>query len=136
MKTGSLTQCVCDLALRFGENGTSDSAIMSRPFGVALLIAGVDEKGPQLYFADPSGTSMQYSAKAIGSASEVAQTQLQDEYRKDMPLKDAELLAVKILKQVMEDKMDATNAQIAVVSKERGFVVYTEQEVDALINQL
>lgn len=23
--------------------------MMSRPFGVALLIAGIDEKGPQLY---------------------------------------------------------------------------------------
>ncbi len=26
---------------------------MSRPFGVALLIAGYDDKGPQLFFSDP-----------------------------------------------------------------------------------
>jgi 20S proteasome subunit alpha 5 len=43
---------------------------MSRPFGVALLIAGFDEKGPQLYFSDPSGTYLQYKAKAIGGGSE------------------------------------------------------------------
>jgi len=29
---------------------------MARPYGVALLIAGVDENGPQLYQTDPSGT--------------------------------------------------------------------------------
>jgi 20S proteasome subunit alpha 5 len=29
---------------------------MSRPFGVSLLIAGVDEKGPALFYTDPSGT--------------------------------------------------------------------------------
>ncbi len=28
-------------------------AQMSRPFGVALLIAGYDDKGPQLFFSDP-----------------------------------------------------------------------------------
>lgn len=28
---------------------------MSRPFGVALLVAGVDKDGPALYCADPSG---------------------------------------------------------------------------------
>jgi len=29
---------------------------MARPFGIALLIGGVDENGPCLYHVDPSGT--------------------------------------------------------------------------------
>jgi 20S proteasome subunit alpha 5 len=33
---------------------------------VALLLAGYDDKGPQLFFSDPSGTFTQYKAKAIG----------------------------------------------------------------------
>jgi 20S proteasome subunit alpha 5 len=37
------------LALRFGESADGEDALMSRPFGIALLIGGVDEKGPQLY---------------------------------------------------------------------------------------
>lgn len=48
IKVESATQAVCDLALRFGESVHDEDAMMSRPFGVALLIAGVDEKGPQL----------------------------------------------------------------------------------------
>lgn len=49
IKVESVTQAVCDLALRFGESVHDEEAMMSRPFGVALLIAGIDEHGPQLY---------------------------------------------------------------------------------------
>ena len=45
----SCTQAICDLALRFGEGAYGEDSVMSRPFGVALLIAGIDEEGPQLY---------------------------------------------------------------------------------------
>ena len=48
IKVESVTQAVCDLALRFGESVHDEDAMMSRPFGVALLIAGIDENGPQL----------------------------------------------------------------------------------------
>jgi 20S proteasome subunit alpha 5 len=44
----SCTQAICDLALRFGEGADGEESIMSRPFGVALLIAGYDDDGPQL----------------------------------------------------------------------------------------
>jgi len=48
------------LALSFGETeGDKESKKkkkLSRPFGVALLIGGVDETGPCLYHSDPSGT--------------------------------------------------------------------------------
>lgn len=53
-----------------------------RPFGVAILFAGIDEKGPQLFHMDPSGTYVQYDAKAIGSGSEGAQQSLQEMYHK------------------------------------------------------
>ena len=43
----------------------------SRPFGVALLVAGWQEgEGPVLFHTDPSGMFVQYDAKAIGSGSE------------------------------------------------------------------
>lgn len=130
----SLTQSVCDLALRFGEGAGGEKRLMSRPFGVALLIAGFDkDKGPQLYHAEPSGTFYRYDAKAIGSGSEGAQAELQNEYHKSMTLKEAEVLALKILKQVMEEKLDCKNAQLASVTAEGGFRVYTDEETDEII---
>lgn len=41
------------------------------------MIQGIDEKGPQLFHMDPSGTFVQFHAKAIGSGSEGAQQSLQ-----------------------------------------------------------
>lgn len=41
-----------------------------------LIFPGIDEKGPQLFHMDPSGTFVQYDAKAIGSGSEGAQQSL------------------------------------------------------------
>ena len=53
-------------------------AVQSRPFGVALLVAGWQEgSGPVLYHTDPSGMFVEHDAKAIGSGSEGAQTTLQ-----------------------------------------------------------
>ena len=53
-------------------------AVQSRPFGVALLVAGWQEgSGPVLYHTDPSGMFVEHHAKAIGSGSEGAQTTLQ-----------------------------------------------------------
>ena len=137
MGVESLTQSLCDLALRFGEGVGGEEQLMSRPFGVALLIAGVDkDKGPQLYHAEPSGTFYQYDAKAIGSGSEGAQTELQNEYHKSLTLKEAELLALKILKQVMEEKLDSKNAQLASVTAEDGFQIYGDDKTKAIIDAL
>ncbi len=96
MTVESCTQAICDYALQFGEEG----APMSRPFGVALLVAGVDEYGPALFHTDPSGTFVRYEAKAIGAGSEGAQTSLQESYTKSMTLAEAEVLALTTLKQV------------------------------------
>ena len=46
--TPAALQSLCDLALRFGEDDEGEGG-MSRPFGVALLVAGWDvEGGPVL----------------------------------------------------------------------------------------
>ena len=96
MPVRSLTQSLCALSANFG---TDDEDSMSRPFGVALLVAGHDvDNGYQLYHTDPSGTWTAYKAKAIGSGSEGAQTTLQEEYKDDMTLKEAENLALSTLK--------------------------------------
>ncbi|NXY51133.1 PSA5 protein, partial [Ceuthmochares aereus] len=111
MTVESVTQAVSNLALQFGEEN-ADPGAMSRPFGVALLFGGVDEKGPQLFHMDPSGTFVQCDARAIGSASEGAQSSLQEVYHKSMTLKEAIKSSLVILKQVMEEKLNATNIEV------------------------
>lgn len=77
----ALTQTISDLALNFGEGDpSSKKKPMSRPYGVALLIAGVDERGPSIYQTDPSGTMIEYKAKGIGAAEEGIQSLLNEKY--------------------------------------------------------
>lgn len=61
MTIEQITEAVSDLAINFGEGYEGHRRKpMARPYGVALLIAGVDERGPQLYQTDPSGTFLQW----------------------------------------------------------------------------
>ena len=135
----SCAQSVCDLAVRFGE-GKRDKKKkegeirMSRPFGVALLIAGVDENGPALYLTDPSGTSVKYLAKAIGAGSEGAQAALQEKYNKSMSFEEAEKLALSVLKQVMEEKISSTNVEMAAIKTDKKiFECYTKDRIEAIL---
>eukprot|EP01012_Entosiphon_sulcatum_P019718 TRINITY_DN2463_c0_g1_i1.p1 TRINITY_DN2463_c0_g1~~TRINITY_DN2463_c0_g1_i1.p1 ORF type:complete len:243 (+),score=36.18 TRINITY_DN2463_c0_g1_i1:26-754(+) len=136
IRVETCTLAVCDLSLGFGEGG-KQKKIMSRPFGVSLLIAGVDSEGPALWHTDPSGTYIRYEAKSIGAGSEGAQTSLQEQYHKSMSLEDATRLCVSILKQVMEEKLSATNIEIAVVGKaDKKFKLFSIAETEEVISRL
>ena len=101
-----ITQSVSDLAMNFGEGYEGNKRKpMARPYGVALLIAGVDHKGPQLFQTDPSGTYFEWKARAIGSGGDTAMSSLKESYHTNISLVDAEKLVLKTLKQVMEEKI-------------------------------
>jgi len=55
-----LAKKICDFKQQFTQFGGV------RPFGVSLLIAGVD-KEPKLFETDPSGALLEYKATAIGA---------------------------------------------------------------------
>ncbi|KAM7307994.1 proteasome subunit alpha type-5 [Ixodes scapularis] len=135
MQVESVAQAVSNLAIQFGDSDDDGNA-MSRPFGVAILFAGIDPKGPQLYHMDPSGTYVQYDAKAIGSGSEGAQQALQEKYHKSMTLKEATQDALTILKQVMEEKLNSTNVEVANVTKEKGYHMLSKEEVEEVIKTI
>jgi len=135
MNIESVTQAVSNLALQFGDDDAEKGA-MSRPFGVALLFAGVDEKGPRLFHMDPSGTYIKYDAKAIGSGSEGAQQALQEVYHKSMTLKEACKSALTILKQVMEEKLNSTNVEMCTVTPGNLFRMYTKEELENIIKDI
>jgi len=135
MSVESVTQSVSNLALSFGDDDAEPGA-MSRPFGVALLFAGIDKKGPQLYHMDPSGTFNEYEAKAIGSGSEGAQQSLQEVYHKSMTLKEACKHALTILKQVMEEKLNETNVEMATVTPQKKFHMFDKDELESVIKEI
>ncbi|OEH75870.1 proteasome subunit alpha type [Cyclospora cayetanensis] len=122
---------------------------MSRPFGVALLVAGVDKDGPALYCADPSGitklphdcvyarTVTKYLAVAMGSAQEGAESMLQEQYNQSMSLEAAEDLALVVLRQVMEEKLNCNNVEMAALRVgEAKFKQYGADDLKEIIARL
>ena len=116
MTVEQITEAVSDLAINFGEGYEGQKRKpMARPYGVALLIAGVDENGPQLYQTDPSGTFLHWQARAIGSGGETAMTYVKEQYHSNMTLAEAEKLVLQVLKNVMEEKIGKENVEVAVI---------------------
>ncbi|KAM8719326.1 hypothetical protein ACLKA7_011956 [Drosophila subpalustris] len=84
MPIESCTQFTSTMVMQYCDTDTNDLAPMSRPVGLALLVAGFDSDEPQLWYLDPSGTYSRFLGKAIGSRSEFAQRSLEAKYRPEM----------------------------------------------------
>jgi 20S proteasome subunit alpha 5 len=138
MKVEAVTQSIADLAIHFGEGSEGKKEKpMARPYGVSLLVAGIDEDGPQLYQTDPAGTYLKYKAWSIGSAAEGAQAYIKESYKDDITLKEAEKLSLQVLKSVMEQKIDKDNVEVASVETiTQRFRKYSPEEVSQIIETL
>ena len=86
-----------------------------RPFGVALILAGVDETGASLYLTDPSGTYIGYDAVAIGAGSDQVTEYLEKSYKMDISLEECGSLAIESIYLVSEDKNSTRNIKMAVI---------------------
>lgn len=112
----AITQAVSDLALNFGEGDmTTKRKPISRPYGVVLLVAGVDEfDGPCLYQIEPSGTMIGYNGRIIGPADE-RQSFLAEKYDENATLEETEKLALIIMKDAIEEKITKDLVQLSVI---------------------
>lgn len=89
-----------------------------RPNGVALIIAGVDQKGESIYVTDPSGTYVQYAAIAIGAGSDDVNAFLEKHYNSDMSLDDVAALAIAAINLKAEQKDGVNHIKMAKISSE------------------
>ena len=90
-----------------------------RPYGVALIIAGVDVKGECIYVTDPSGTFVPYSAVAIGAGADEVNDFLEKSYSSDMSLEDAAALAVSAINLKAEKKEGVKHVKMAKVTSDK-----------------
>ena len=138
MDIEAITQSVSDMGINFGEGyeGSKKKA-MSRPYGVGLLIGGVDSKGPQLYTFDPSGTYTEWQANAIGSGKETAMNTLKEQYHGSMTIEESKKLILQTIKNVMEEKISADNVEVMIVSAAtRKVSTMQADEVNKMIESL
>ena len=102
----------------------------TRPFGASLLIGGMDGDQPRLFGTDPSGTSQEWKAVAIGGERDATQEFLEESYEAEMSLDDGVSLAIGALREVVED-LEASDASIATITAD-GYRVLATDEIPAL----
>ena len=75
-----------------------------RPFGVALIVAGVDRRGSRIFVTDPSGTYVPYTAVAIGGNSDEITDYLEKNYKNEMSMDDTMSLAIAAINLKSDEK--------------------------------
>lgn len=99
-----------------------------RPFGVSLLIAGVDADGAKLFDTDPTGIYYQYKATAIGEGETEADEILHKEYRETMTVDEGLRLAIKALKKAIETGFSVDRIDAAYVATDTRKVIRIEKD--------
>lgn len=90
-----------------------------RPYGVALIIGGVDKKGGAIFVTDPSGTYVPYAAVAIGANSEEVTDFLEKNYKDDVNLQDGAALATAAINLKDEKREGARHVKMSWITLDK-----------------
>jgi len=113
MNTGRLVAQLSDKSQVYTQKSEK------RPYGVGLLVAGIDRTGPHLYQTDPSGDYLQYEACAMGARSQSARTYLEKHFETFPDCTDDELIkhGMLAIKSTAVDTLTTKNISVCVVKK-------------------
>lgn len=137
ISTSSVAETIGDTILGFGKG----QDMPSRPFGVALLIAGCDNyEGPKLFLADPAGSFSEWKAKALGNGADNAQAELEQAYNDNLDLEMGKKIVLRVLRQTMQESVSPERVELAIVTPdpnvEKRFQRLSSQEVEAILKSL
>lgn len=111
-----------------------------RPYGVGLLVAGVDETGPHLWEFQPSGMVLEYRGAAIGARSQSARTYLERNFEgfEDASREELVLHGLRALRDSLAQDKELTtaNVSLAIVGKNEKFKLYDGDEVADWLEKL
>jgi proteasome alpha subunit len=113
----SITKDVCSLKQMCTQSGGL------RPFGVSLLITGIDESGMKLYQTDPTGIFFEYKAIAIGEYENEMLDILHKEYKKDMTIEQAIKLVINSLAKLIDKDFNTDRIDAAYIKSENKKIV-------------
>ena len=107
-----------------------------RPMGVSLIIGGIDnDNKTQLFLTDPSGTYISYDAVAIGAGFDLVTEFLEKNYKADISLEDASVLAAASIYLGSEDKEGTDHIRMAQIKSDtKQFEIITKKQIENFAN--
>jgi 20S proteasome subunit alpha 6 len=123
-----------EIVARIGERAqVATQEYGKRPYGVGLLIAGVDSRGPHLFEFQPSGVTQEMVACGIGARSQMARTYLERNLEKFPDASKEELVkhALRALKESMSQDKELTvdNTSVGVAGIDEDFTLHEGQDI-------
>lgn len=113
---------ISDIKQQFTQYGGA------RPFGVALMIAGINGKKPELYTSDITGNYLSYYTTAIGENDEKIKEILQERYNQDLTIKKGVKIALDIFKEVQGKKFNLNRFELVYIKIDEGKLKRLEGE--------
>lgn len=108
----------------------------ARPFGVALIVGGVEDGEPRLFETDPSGVPSEWQALAVGSGRSEMLDHLEAEYSEGMDLDGGIGLALETLSVAGDDAFDAAEIGVATVDVEtEQFRELADDEIEPYLSE-
>ncbi len=95
----------------------------ARPFGVSLMVAGINSGKPELYTSDVTGNYFSYNANAIGEKDDEIKELLRERYNENLTMKKGVKIALDIFKEIQGDKFNITKFELCYIPSEDGKVV-------------
>ncbi len=106
-----------------------------RPYGVALIIAGVDQKGVSVYVTDPSGTYVSYAAVAIGAGSDEVTDFFEKNYKTEISLEEGAALATAAINLKSDKKDGVKHLKMSWVKLDKKILEkIPESEIEKFVN--
>lgn len=106
------------------------------PYWVQLVVGGMDENGPSVYSLDMAGGSIPDDYVTTGSGSPYVYGVLEDQFKKEMDLKEGVDLAIRALNAAIKrDAASGNGMDIATITK-KGFTMLDEKEVEKRMSAL
>jgi proteasome alpha subunit len=106
-----------------------------RPFGVVLLVGGIDITGKHLFSTDPSGAYLGYKAVCEGKKSDDAMTQFTKSYTTDISLHQALELGFQTMKKITKPKFNAEMVEAAVIDEKTGYYKLSDEMLKKLVEK-
>ncbi|MBU0535864.1 MAG: archaeal proteasome endopeptidase complex subunit alpha [Nanoarchaeota archaeon] len=108
-----------------------------RPFGVSLLIAGIDTSGPSLYETDPTGIFFKYNAAAIGEGETEIEEVLQKKYNPNITIEEGLKIGVAALSKVLDDNFSVERLDcVYIKTDEKMFTKIDRQKLDRILKEV
>lgn len=108
--TAAIVKDICDLKQLCTQSGGL------RPFGVSILLIGVDSKGAKLFETDPTGIFFEYYATVIGEGETEIEKIFHKEYSKELTIEEGLVLAIKSMKKVIDPNISLDRIDAAFIS--------------------